>query len=192
MDDMAKISQRPAANLLRPVGPAWLERVSWDDLRVFAIAGRELSFRKAATTMRTSSSTVARRMERLEEIIGVRLFDRLPEGVALTAEGRSVLAAAQEMERASHSLRAQLDNELARRGVVRCAVTEGLGTFWIVPHLAEIQPRKPSHPGGPALFYGIRRCASNGSRCGDPIDTTRPTRPNCNTIGPTAYLSFCF
>jgi len=192
VDDMAKISQRPAANLLRPVGPAWLERVSWDDLRVFAIAGRELSFRKAATTMRTSSSTVARRMERLEEIIGVRLFDRLPEGVALTAEGRSVLAAAQEMERASHSLRAQLDNELARRGVVRCAVTEGLGTFWIVPHLAEIQPRKPSHPGGPALFYGIRRCASNGSRCGDPIDTTRPTRQNCNTIGPTAYLSFCF
>jgi DNA-binding transcriptional LysR family regulator len=140
---MAKISQRPAANLRRPVGPAWLERVSWDDLRVFAIAGRELSFRKAATALRTSSSTVARRMERLEETIGVRLFDRLPEGVALTSEGRSVLTAVREMERASLSLRAQLDHDLTRRGMVRCAVTEGLGTFWIVPHLAEFSRANP-------------------------------------------------
>jgi DNA-binding transcriptional LysR family regulator len=140
---MPKISQHPAANLRRPIGPASLERVSWDDLRVFAIAGRELSFRRAASAMRTSSSTVARRMERLEETIGVRLFDRLPEGVTLTNEGRSVLAAVQEMERASLSLRAQLDHDLTRRGIVRCAVPEGLGTFWIVPHLAEFSRVNP-------------------------------------------------
>src|SRR6266849_8045852 len=137
VDGMAKLSHRPAAKMRRPVGPALLERVSWDDLRLFGIAARELSFRKAATAMRTSSSTVVRRIERLEDTLGVRLFDRLPDGVSLTSEGRSVFAAAKEMERASLSLRAQLDHELTRRGVVRCAVTEGLGTFWIVRHLAE-------------------------------------------------------
>jgi len=71
------------------------------------------------------------------------LFDRLPDGVALTAEGRSVLAAAQEMERASLGVRAQLDQEMSRRGLVRCAVTEGLGTFWIVPHLVQFSRANP-------------------------------------------------
>ena len=176
MNAMPKISQRPAANLRHPVGRALLERVSWDDLRVFAIAGRELSFRKAAAVMRTSSSTVARRMERLEETIGVRLFDRLPEGVALTAEGRSVLAAAEAMERASHSLRAQLDNELTRRGVVKCAVTEGLGTFWIVPHLAEFSRANPH------TLIDLR-CSSESAdvlrmEADVAVQLTRPDRPD--------------
>src|SRR5207244_7147442 len=55
---MSKILHRPAAKMRRPIGPALLERVSWDDLRTFAVAGRELSFRKAGSVMRTSSSTV--------------------------------------------------------------------------------------------------------------------------------------
>jgi DNA-binding transcriptional LysR family regulator len=143
VDEMAKNLQRPAAKMRRPIGPSLLDRVSWDDLRVFAVAGRELSLRKAAAALRTSSSTVVRRIERLEEILGVRLFDRLPDGVALTSEGLSVFAAAQEMQRASLSVRAQLDHELTRRGIVRCAVTEGLGTFWIVPHLAEFSRANP-------------------------------------------------
>src|SRR5260370_8086956 len=143
VEEMAKLLQRPAAKMPRPIGPSLLERVSWDDLRVFAVAGRELSLRKAAAVLRTSSSTVVRRIERLEEILGVRLFDRLPGGVALTAEGRSVFAAAQEMERASLSVRAKLDHELASRGVVKFAVTEGLGTFWIVPHLAGFPSTHP-------------------------------------------------
>ena len=128
----------------QPIGPVLLERISWDDLRVFVVVARTLSFRKAATALRTSSSTVVRRMERLEETFGFRLFDRLPDGVALTAEGRSVYASAQQMERASHSLRAHLDQDLTTRGMVRCSVTEGLGTLWILPHLAQFSRTHPT------------------------------------------------
>ena len=67
-----------------------------------------------------------------------------PEGLGLTAEGRSVYATAQEMERASHSLRAHLDQDLTTRGMVRCSVTEGLGTMWILPHLAQFSRTHPS------------------------------------------------
>jgi DNA-binding transcriptional LysR family regulator len=128
----------------QPIGPALLERISWDDLRVFVVVARTQSFRKAATTLRTSSSTVVRRMERLEESFGFRLFDRLPEGVGLTAEGRSVYESAQQMERASLSLRAHLDQGPTTRGMVRCSVTEGLGTLWILPHLAQFNRTHPS------------------------------------------------
>lgn len=176
VDEMPKISQRPAAKTRRPIGPSLLDRVSWDDLRVFAIAGKELSLRKAAAALRTSSSTVVRRIERLEVILGVRLFDRLPDGVALTSEGRSVFAAAQEMERASLSVRAQLDHQLTRRGVVRCAVTEGLGTFWIVPHLTEFSRANPH------TIVDLR-CSTHSAdvlrmEADVAIQLTRPDRPD--------------
>src|SRR5215510_5649149 len=73
----AKLSERDAAKTDRPTGPVLLERLSWDDLRVFVVVARTLSFRKAAIALRTSSSTVVRRMERLEDTVGFRLFDRL-------------------------------------------------------------------------------------------------------------------
>jgi len=141
---VAKFSEQRAANLEQPIGVGLLERVSWDDLRVFVVVARTLSFRKTAAALRTSSSTVVRRMERLEDAVGFRLFNRLPDGVALTSEGRSVYATAQQMERASHALRAQLDRNPAPRGVVRCSVTEGLGTAWIMPHLPRFTRTHPN------------------------------------------------
>ena len=127
-----------------PIGPSLLEKISWDDLRVFVVVAHTLSFRKSATALRTSSATVMRKVERLEELFGFRLFDRLRAGLALTAEGQSVYRSAQEMERASHSLRSHLDQDLTTRGMVRCSVTEGLGTAWILPHLAQFSRTHPS------------------------------------------------
>lgn len=141
---MARFSKRPVSKIKQPIGIGLLERVSWDDLRVFVVVARILSFRKAATALRTTSPTVLRRIERLEQTFGFRVFDRLPEGLRLTAEGRSVYAIAEEMERASYPLRAQLDQDLTTRGTVRCSVTEGLGTMWILPHLAPFSRTHPS------------------------------------------------
>lgn len=129
-------AERRVANLKRK-SALDLNRVSWDDLRLLIVAARHKSFRKAAVVLHTSSATVTRRIERLERQVGVRLFDRLPEGAMLTREGQNVLAAAQQMERASLGLRRYLDRDLSTRGVVRCSVTEGLGTFWMMPKLAD-------------------------------------------------------
>jgi DNA-binding transcriptional LysR family regulator len=164
----------------QPIGAALLERISWDDLRVFVVVARTLSFRKAATALRTSSSTVVRRMERLEEIFGFRLFDRLPDGVGLTAEGRSVYASAQDMERASHSLRAHLDQDLSTRGSVRCSVTEGLGTAWVLPHLAKFSR---THP---AMIVDLR-CAMEVAdvmrmEADVALQLEKPSRPDAKSV----------
>jgi len=140
---MSKISQRPVAKMEQPIGPALVDRISWDDLKLFMAVAYTLSFRKAATSAKASSSTIVRRIERLEDELGLRLFDRLPDGVALTAEGQRIFSVARDMERASNSLRAFLDQDPNNRGVVRCAITEGLGTFWILPHLAEFNRANP-------------------------------------------------
>src|SRR5947209_16558580 len=76
-------------------------------------------------------------IERLEDNFEFRLFDRLTDGLLLTAEGRAVYEGAQQMELASHSLRAHLDQDLTTRGMVVCSVTEGLVTVWILPQHAQ-------------------------------------------------------
>ena len=112
---MTKNSQRPVAKIEQPIGPALVDRISWNDLKLFMTAGLTLSFRKAATSTGNSPSTVMRWIERLEAELGLRLFDRLPDGVALTAEGQSIFSVVRDMERASHSLRAFLDQDLNNR-----------------------------------------------------------------------------
>jgi len=141
---VAKLLEQPIPKMERPIGAALLERISWDDLRVFVVAARTLSFRKAATALRTSTQTVMRCIERLESIFEFRLFDRLPDGLGLTEEGQRVYRTSQEMERASHSLRAHLDQDLNVRGLVRCSVTEGLGTSWILPQLLQFNRAHPA------------------------------------------------
>ena len=79
-----------------------------------------------------------------KKIFEFRLFDRLHDGLGLTEKGQRVYQSAQEMERASHSLRAHLDQDLNLRGIVRCSVTEGLGTCWILPQLAQFSRTHPA------------------------------------------------
>lgn len=126
-----------------PIGPARLKGAYWDDLRVLLVVVPALSFRKAATALRTSTQTVMRCIDRLESALKIRLFDRAPEGLALTEKGRLVYQTAQSMERESHSLR-RLDQNPNVPGVVRCSVTEGLGTAWILPQLARFSRTHPA------------------------------------------------
>lgn len=164
----------------QPIGAALLERISWDDLRVFVVVARMLSFRKAAVALRSSSPTVARRIERLEQAMGFRLFDRLPDGVNLTAEGRSVFRSAEQMELASHSLRAHLDQNPTTRGMVRCSITEGLGTLWVLPQLARFNR---SHPSTIVELHCSMEVADVMRMEADvAIQLHRPDRPDAKTL----------
>jgi DNA-binding transcriptional LysR family regulator len=72
--------------------------LDWDDLRFFLTVARGGSVRAAATDLGVSHSTVARRIEALERDIGVRLFDRTPEGYQITPPGQGLLASAQRID----------------------------------------------------------------------------------------------
>lgn len=60
-------------------------------LEVFREVARQRSITGAATTLRYTQSAVSRQVAALELELGARLFDRLPRGVALTAEGACLL-----------------------------------------------------------------------------------------------------
>ncbi|MEV0273700.1 LysR substrate-binding domain-containing protein [Hamadaea sp. NPDC050747] len=60
-------------------------------LEVFRTVARLKSITAAAQTLRYTQSAVSRQIAALEAELGVRVFDRLPRGVELTAEGRELL-----------------------------------------------------------------------------------------------------
>lgn len=142
---MHKIAKRSAAELEHQVFATELRNLSWDDLRVFVQCAKIGSFRKAASRLKLSSSTVVRRIERLERTLDARLFNRLPDGVSLTDHGRSILYAAQQMELASYDVvRKGTLAEQFKRTSVTISITEGLGSYWVMPKLVEYQRRSPS------------------------------------------------
>jgi DNA-binding transcriptional LysR family regulator len=60
-------------------------------LEVFRTVARHGSITVAARQLRFTQSAVSRQIAALEAEVGARVFDRLPRGVALTEEGRSLL-----------------------------------------------------------------------------------------------------
>jgi DNA-binding transcriptional LysR family regulator len=60
-------------------------------LEVFRTVARCGSITAAARGLRFTQSAVSRQIAALEAEVGVRVFDRLPRGVALTEEGRTLL-----------------------------------------------------------------------------------------------------
>lgn len=56
-------------------------------LRYFVAAAELGQFSQAALTVHVSQSAITAAVSQLEDMLGVRLFERLPHGVSLTAEG---------------------------------------------------------------------------------------------------------
>lgn len=121
-----------------------INRLSWDDLKIFLACTKEKSFRKAAERLQVSSSTVVRRIESLEEALEIQLFDRLPEGIKLTEEAFLIKESATGIEGCIFELlqnRMQIDD--ATKGSVSISITEGLGTYWLMPKLVNFQRQFP-------------------------------------------------
>src|SRR3954464_4827131 len=114
--------------------------MSWDDLKLFLACAKYKSFRNAAEELGLTSTTLMRRIDRLEESIDCKLFLRDQSGLTISEDGLAMLADVTEMERHAFNIfrRASQSSNTAS-GTVRVAVTEGPGNFWILPRLIDFQ-----------------------------------------------------
>ena len=72
--------------------------LDWNDLRYFLAVAREGSTLAGARTLGTSQTTVARRIAALEEVLGIRLFEKRQAGYVLTPAGQELLDKARRVE----------------------------------------------------------------------------------------------
>jgi len=129
---------RGAASMQRKKAEETLN-ASWEDLRAFLLCTRHQSFRNAAEALGLTGTTLMRKIDRLEEELGFKLFLRDQSGLSLSDEGRALLFDVEQMERLSFNIfrRAAISTEI--NGSVRVAVTEGPGISWVLPRLIDFQ-----------------------------------------------------
>jgi DNA-binding transcriptional LysR family regulator len=134
---MQQVLHRGAAMMQHHEDPL---NASWDDLKLFLACAKFKSFRNAAEELGLTSTTLMRRIDRLEESIGCKLFLRDQSGLTLSDEGAAMIADVAHMERHAFNIfrrASRSSNDTA--GTVRVAVTEGPGNFWILPRLIDFQ-----------------------------------------------------
>lgn len=118
--------------------------MDWDDIRVFGELAKRGTVRRAAKALKVHHSTVSRRLEALEQAAGVRLFDRTPEGYALSEAGEHLAQSAQAMEEeVIRTQRLISGGDRSLSGRVRATMAEPVATYAFAPRLPTFFARYP-------------------------------------------------
>ena len=120
-----------------------VRRLAWDDFRLFLAVHSSGSFKAAAKSLALAINTVRNRISRMEDVLGVRLLERSAKGVAPTEAGLQFAKIAIEMASASHTVAQTMARKQKDLRRIDLHVSEGVGTFWIVPRLVDFHRRHP-------------------------------------------------
>ncbi len=113
---------------------------SLNGLRAFEVAGRVQTFRAAAEEIGVTQGAVAQQVRALEARLGVKLFDRLPKGLAFTAAGRTYHT---RISAAFEAIRAATETLLPETGKVTISVTPSFAAKWLIPNLPDFTAAHP-------------------------------------------------
>ncbi|MEN5083204.1 LysR family transcriptional regulator [Bosea sp. TWI1241] len=113
-----------------------MERFDWDDLRFFLAVARSGRLTAAARRLGADHATVSRRITALEEALKAKLFERRPQGYALTGHGEQLLAKAESMETEALAIQSEIGGaDMALSGIVRIGAPDGFGACFLAPRL---------------------------------------------------------
>lgn len=116
-------------------------KVDWDHLRFFLVLARAKTLTNAARIMGVEHTTVARRIQALEQNLGSTLFKREAQGYELTHEGLELMPRVEQMEQAFFQIE-RVNTPL--QGRVRIGTPEGFGTAFLAKLLASFSQHYPN------------------------------------------------
>jgi LysR family glycine cleavage system transcriptional activator len=111
-------------------------------LKVFWAAARHGSFVKAANELHVTASAVSLQIRQLEDELGLKLFERTPKGLALTAAGARVLP---DVNSAFEKLRATFStlNDAEEGAVLTVSAAPSFAAKWLLPRLNRFLSANP-------------------------------------------------
>src|SRR5918997_1666054 len=111
-----------------------LQQVPLSFLRIFEAAGRTGSFRAASAELNLTPSAVSHAIRKLEQVLGIALFDRDTRNVRLSYEGEALM---RHVGRAFEELRRGLEM-VSRRGpqLLRLHSAPSFASQWLSPRLS--------------------------------------------------------
>lgn len=116
----------------------------WDDLEVFLATARQGTLAGASQQLGVNASTVQRRMNKLEDELRTRLFERSQRGYALTSAGEELYEHVLNMEREVLAVGRKIGGrDEALRGTVRVSTVDDLAVTVLPPLLRRFRARHP-------------------------------------------------
>ena len=116
----------------------------WNDLRAFLAVARGGSTLAASRALGVNQTTVARRVEALEQALGLKLFERGQTGSRLTEAGRDLQAEAEKVERAAEAFESRAAaHKRGMAGAIRLTANELIANMMLTPGMAEFRRLYP-------------------------------------------------
>jgi DNA-binding transcriptional LysR family regulator len=115
---------------------------SLNGLRAFEAAARLGSFVAAGEELNVTQAAISRLVRLLEERLGFKLFDRMPNGLALTAQGRALQPG---LTAAFDAIAGVTQQVAAMRStpVLTLGVGPSFAVRWLIPRLASFYRQHP-------------------------------------------------
>jgi DNA-binding transcriptional LysR family regulator len=116
-----------------------------EQLRIFIAVAERQHVTQAASELHLTQSATSAAIAALEARYGIKLFDRVGRGIALTQTGRDFLNEARAVV-ARAKAAAQVLNDLAglKRGSLALAASQTVANYWLPPR---IEAFRKTHPG---------------------------------------------
>lgn len=163
----------------------------WDDVRYFLALSRARSLSGAARSLQVDHATVGRRLAAMEDQLGAKLFDRTPEGFAITAAGQSILNDCEAMESSAAEVNRLVAGHDARlSGLVRVATTEVLARLVVMPAVAALMRRHSALQ--VEMMTGLHIVDVARREADIALRLNRPDDPNlvCRKLGEFAFTLY--
>lgn len=121
-----------------------ISKLRWDDLKVFLQVARLNSLSNAGRALKMDPATVGRRVQRLEDDLSARLFNKSPQGYDMTEAGQRLMAHANLMEQSLHAAESEVSGQSnALTGSIRIGAPDGAANYLLPQVCAEIVDENP-------------------------------------------------
>ncbi len=121
-----------------------MQHINWDNLRYVLMVANKGSVAAAARELEVNRTTVLRRIDKFQENLNCRIFDRGRAGYVLTPEAEQMINAAREVENTLFNMQRQIaGHELKLEGELRVTTTDSFMLSVLGPHLASFRQKHP-------------------------------------------------
>jgi DNA-binding transcriptional LysR family regulator len=126
-------------------GEGLLSGQYWGELRLFLEVAKAKSFNNAAKRLNLSHPTVARKVRRLQDLMGVQLLVSTERGIKLTPRGEELARALATFDQSLYAITTGLQEDPRRaEATVRVSITDGLNAFFAVPTIEAFSQKHPN------------------------------------------------
>ena len=117
--------------------------MNWDDLRILEAVRDERSFARASTVLRIDETTVGRRIIRLQQALGYKLFDLIDGERRPTAECEAAINHIRAMAGHAAEIGAIGKKGVGAVGQFRIAATNSVAEVFLAPRLSALLSANP-------------------------------------------------